>query len=70
MDSAFEVHKLNETGISKAREIAFNFDNLFTVLKDYVPTGRELAIVRTHLEDACFYAKKGMANQPENQHQL
>lgn len=29
--------------------------------------GREFAIVMTKLEEACFFAKKAMALQPENQ---
>jgi len=71
MDKAFEVHMLNEQGKSKAKTIAEAFDVLLTTVNAVAgssPTsGRELAIVKTKLEEACFFAKKAMANQAENQ---
>jgi hypothetical protein len=68
MNTAFEVHKLNEGGIQKANQLAAMFDALLDGVGTLVPTtNREYAIVRTKLEEACFFAKKGMANQPENQ---
>jgi len=64
----FQVHVLNGVGIDKAREIADGFsaflENLETVCGD---AGREMAIVRTKLEEACFFAKKAMASRPVNQ---
>ena len=67
MDSVFQVHILNEVGIEKARTIAQKFDELL----DYIGTEgfgtREYNIVRTKLEEASFFAKKNMANQPQNQ---
>ncbi len=63
MDKAFEVHMLTEDGKAKAKEIAEGFDSLLTKLTGIVPQGRELAIVKTKLEEACFFAKKGMAEQ-------
>ena len=65
----FEVHRLNETGLFRAKEIANAFDQLLTVLTKTCPVGRELSIVRTKLEEACFFAKKSMANKAENQHE-
>jgi len=67
LDPLFEVHKLNELGLKKAHEIAFLFNDTLKKLKSYVPEGRELAITKTHLESACFFAKKAMSNDPVNQ---
>lgn len=66
----FAFHKLNPDGIARAMEIA----DLFSVLLDQLETpyladrdGREMAVVRTKLEEACFFAKKAMATRPRNQ---
>lgn len=64
----FEVHMLNEDGISKARDLAASFDTLLEEVLLINPSpSREMSIVRTHLEIASFFAKRAMANQPENQ---
>ena len=62
----FQVHMLNEEGKAKARAIAEAFDECLTKLVAICPAGRELAITRTKLEEACFFAKKSMANAPGN----
>jgi hypothetical protein len=67
MNKEFEVHILNESGIQKARDLAGLFDGLLDKVVELVPAGRELSIVRTKLEEACFFAKKGIANAAENQ---
>jgi hypothetical protein len=63
----FRVHILNEEGIQSAKDIALLFDTLLNGLKAYVPAGREFSIVKTKLEEASFFAKKGMANSPTYQ---
>lgn len=72
MNSLFEVHKLNEAGLKKATAIASSFNELLDEITEYcLPPGatdsRHFALVKTHLEQACFYAKKAMASQAENQ---
>jgi|HubBroStandDraft_3_1064219.scaffolds.fasta_scaffold403053_2 hypothetical protein len=75
----FQFHKLNDEGQKKAIGIAEAFSELLEKL-NYLATGsqvypvappncRELAIVKTKLEEACFFAKKAMAVLPENQQQ-
>lgn len=67
MHQAFRVHMLNEKGKSLASEIAGAFDELATRLASVCPLGREFAIVVTKLEEACFFAKKSIANVEANQ---
>lgn len=60
---------LNEQGKQKAQQIGTRFDGLVEDLK-YILDGntscREFSIVKAKLEEACFYAKKAMAKNPEN----
>lgn len=64
----FAHRLLNDAGSSKARAIADLFTNALTDLEQLMPLGgREGAIVRTKLEEACFFAKKCMALQTVNQ---
>lgn len=68
MDAAFEVHMLNEEGKQKAVVIACKFYELWCSLQGLNATpGREMSIVHEKLEEACFFAKKAMANVKENQ---
>lgn len=67
MNEAFSFHKLNAVGMDKAGAIARDFDTLLASLEERGIGGRYLAIVKTKLEEACFFAKKGMASVPENQ---
>ena len=67
MNKEFEVHMLNEQGKQKAREIAQAFDELLTKLLVINPgPSREMSLVRTKLEEGCFFAKKAMASQSVN----
>lgn len=63
----FQVHMLNAAGKQKATSIAEAFSNLLTSVEGQGVTGRALALVKTNLETACFNAKKGIAEMPENQ---
>ena len=63
----FQVHLLNDVGIQKAQKLQAVFIQFLLDVETLVPGGRELAIVKTKLEEASFFAKKGMAIQKENQ---
>lgn len=79
MNKEFQTYALNQAGIDKSNRIAEAFDRLLVELTTPIPTGdgsqafslcpptRELAIVRTKLEEAAFFAKKAMASEPVNQ---
>lgn len=68
MHSEFAVHMLNDGGKEKAGVIAEIFDDALTALEEVIGIqGREVAIVRTKLEEASFFAKKAMATSPSNQ---
>lgn len=69
MDPLFAVHMLNDAGKANANDIANKFDSLLLDLEKVAgdPPTREWSIVKTKLEEACFYAKKAMANKTENQ---
>lgn len=63
----FQFHKLNASGIVKANAVGLSFADLLEKLESICPQGREFAIVKTKLEEACFFAKKSVATQPDNQ---
>jgi len=58
---------LNDLGKSRSVELRQIFSDCLDQIERIVPTCRELAIVRTKLEEAGFFAQKGMAGDPENQ---
>lgn len=67
MHDLFKVHMLNEVGKVKAADLAEVFSDTLDAVENISGTdGREVALVRTHLELASFYAKKAMAQRPEN----
>lgn len=68
----FQVHRLNERGMDRAHQLASHFSDLLNNIEALIPTEngphqRELAIVRTKLEEACFFAKRALAMQAVNQ---
>lgn len=66
MNKEFAVHMLNDEGKTKAAEIAQAFDDCLERLMKVCPASRELSITKTKLEEACFFAKKAMASDPQN----
>lgn len=63
----FRTHVLNEGGIEKAGKIAELFNGILSDLGDLCPQKtREFSIVKTKLEEACFFAKKAMSGDSGN----
>jgi hypothetical protein len=67
MNSEFAVHMLNAEGKEKAKTIATIFDTALDALTEICMGGREFSLVKTKLEEACFFAKKAMAINLSNQ---
>lgn len=68
MNPLFQVHRLNKEGLAKAELLAGFFDDLLKGMEQLnLRDGRELALARTHLEEACFFAKKALATHPAYQ---
>ena len=64
----FTSHRLNESGLTNAVAISQAFDTLLDDLVRYgCKESREFSIMKTKLEEACFFAKKSMATQAEFQ---
>lgn len=63
----FASHRLNEDGLEAMTATKERFSDLLDDLEAYIgPGGREMAIVRTKLEEACFFAIKAIAVNPKN----
>lgn len=63
----FQVHMLNSVGIAKAKQLAELFSTLLDDIEKIVPAGREMSLVITKLQEASFFAKRGIATDTANQ---
>jgi hypothetical protein len=66
VDPLFKGTAFSNEGLDKAATISEGFTRLLQTLEDVCPKGREMAIVRTKLEEASFYAKKSLASVEAN----
>ena len=66
-NSLFAPHGLNETGGKKAGRIQQLFEGLMAEVESILTDGRELSLVRTKLQEASFFAVRGVAMKAENQ---
>jgi hypothetical protein len=62
----FKVHLLNEAGLAKAKQLEDAFTTLLASIEQIVPVSRERSLVVTKLQEASFWAKRGIAVLPEN----
>jgi len=68
MAELFERHELNAQGRLRSNQIKHKFTILLEGLEELCGTGgREMAIVRTKLQEASFFATRAMALRQENQ---
>lgn len=61
MKSEFQVHVLDESALDKARQLGEIFSTALEAIEAIVPAGRERALVVTKLQEASFFAKRGLA---------
>lgn len=64
----FAVHMLNRDGKERAADVAKMLSICLNNIEAIVGAdGREMAIVRTKLQEAAFFAKRAIAVKAENQ---
>lgn len=63
----FKVHILNEEGIIIVKKIAELYNQLLIELRERILPCREFSIVKTKLEEACFFSKKAAAGMTHYQ---
>jgi hypothetical protein len=57
----FQIHLLNETGLAKANALGDILSDALDKIEAIVPAGRDRSLVITKLQEAGFFAKRGMA---------
>lgn len=64
----FAVHLLNDVGIDKATKLGEIFSTALSAIEELLPPPcRELSIVITKLQEASYFAKRGIAVDTANQ---
>ena len=63
----YGFHKMNSIGQTRSRQIGEMFEELEKNLNLHFFDQRTKALCMTHLETACFFAKKSMALNTDNQ---
>ena len=63
--NSFYSKNLNEDQLDRVDTVKRNFSQLFDYLDSCIPTGREKALYKTKLEEACMWAVKAIAEEKE-----
>ena len=64
----FDTYDMSNAGQARAFDIAMVFTEALDAIEKIVgKEGRDMAIVRTKLEEACFFAKRANSRKPESQ---
>lgn len=63
----FQVHILNDDGVAKAKAIAEIYTTALDALDKLVPDSRERSLMVTTMQESAFWAKRGIAVDPNNQ---
>ena len=67
VNKEFRLAQLNKLGRKLELEIALKFDALLIDLMQTCADSRELALVRTKLEEASFFTHKALVSDPRYQ---
>lgn len=62
----FEFIRLNPEAINECIDVAKLFSVFWDNLQTMCPEGREMALVKTKLQEASFFAKKSISLEPSN----
>ena len=63
----FKVHVLNKDGMAKAGKLAEAFSEFLDKVYKLIPESRARSIFVTKLQESSFFAKRALAELPENQ---
>ncbi len=64
----FFDHPTNLNGVTKQLDLVSRFSSMLDDLETVCgKDGREMALVRTHLQEAAFWAQKAVTTRAENQ---
>ncbi len=66
MRKEFEFHNLTNEAAKKYHDVVTLFSVFLDNLETMCPPGREFALVKTKLQEACFFAKKSISLEPSN----
>lgn len=58
---------VNTEGQARVQKIEWEFNDIMNQMLNICPSGRELALVRTKLQEACFWAKKAVCESSQFQ---
>jgi hypothetical protein len=68
IDEIFQVNRLNEKGFDAIDCVAGSFDLLLYNLENICDQNcREFSLVKTKLQEACFFAKRAVARNEDYQ---
>lgn len=67
INKEFKIARLNKLGTSKFEHISLKFDDLLLELMMTCADCRELALVRTKMEEASFFVFKALVTDPRYQ---
>ena len=61
--NSFYAKKLTDDQLDRVDTVRHNFSQLFDYLDSVIPTGREKALYKTKLEEACMWAVEAISNE-------